>query len=210
MKREESASSTETTLDMRPLYQFFQEEVATTAASLRKDVPPDAQIYVANLLSRFSKSGALFVEMEGKTELEPLAFILKRALECEDEHERIRILKHLGDTALYTSGFFPERVERRGVEVKYYIDMGGMAYQNVSSLSAHKARARSFRDLYDRLARYFQDLVHVLWEVAEKSQMTSDGGLLAVYKRWERTRSERLERKLIKNGFVLSSHPLTC
>lgn len=209
MSNETTIERAEPTIDRRPLAQYFQDEVADTVAALKKQVPPDAQIYVANLLSRFTDSRELFVRVEGRQELEPLAFTLKRALESDDENERIRVLRRLGDTALYTSGFFPDRVERGGVEVKYYIDMGGMAYSNVSSLAQSRAR-RAFGELYERLAHYFQDLVHVLWEVAERSRMTSDGGLLAMYRRWEQTGSERLERKLVRSGFILPTRTATC
>ena len=63
------------------LEQFFQAEVIETAKRMGNNVPPAVQLYVANLLSRFTSSEQFFVDMEGKNEMEPLTFILKRAME---------------------------------------------------------------------------------------------------------------------------------
>ncbi len=184
------------------LHDYFQAEVARTAADLNVEAPADTQLYVANLLARFAKSDELFTTMEGKNELEPLAFILKRALEHDQQGARMQILRHLGDTALYTSGFFADRIERRGVEVDYYIEMGGMAYSNVSTLARG---GRGHQDLYAKLSQHFKDLVRVLWELAERTQMATTRGLLELYMKWEKTGCERLERKLLQSGFVLNS-----
>ncbi len=110
----------------RSLYDYFQAEVAQVATDLRSRAPADAQVYVADLLARFGSSDRLFVVMEGRRETEPLALILKRAMEA-DEAGRVQELRRLGDVALYTTGLFPERLQRRGMELDYFIRMGGTA-----------------------------------------------------------------------------------
>lgn len=204
MSNENTAPANGVVSPTSSLYEFFQAEVVQTTSELRKDVPADTQIYLANLLARFASSDSVFVPMEGRKELEPLAFVLKRAVEAEDEAGRVRELKHLGDIALYTSGFFSDRIERRGVEVDYYIEMGGMAYRNVSDLAGHRSIAAGFRDLYAKLSRHFADLVTVLWELAERSRMTTARGLLELYQKWEQTGSDRLRRKLVRQGLILA------
>ncbi len=191
------------------LYGFFHDEVAQTAKALRVDVPAETQIYLADLCSRFAKAEHLFTTLEGKNELEPMVFIMERALAEDDPAERVRILRRLGDTALYTSGFFADTLERRGMDIEYYVRMGGMAYQNVSTISV---AGRSLRSLYAALSRYFDTLVRVLWELADRTQMASSADMLEVYRRWEETGSDRLRRRLMKHGFVLPTdgHPHEC
>lgn len=186
-------------ITQRSLNDFFQTEVANVATELKCLVPPETQIYLANLLTRFADSRSLFVEMEGKRELEPLAFILRRALEAEDEGQRTRILLHLGDFALYTSGVFSDRIERRGVEVDYYIAMGGRAYSDVSN----RARRRPFRELYATLAMHFQSLVQLLQEICDRWQASTPAGLMALYKKWQGRQSDRVARLLVREGFIL-------
>jgi len=190
------------------LYEFFHQEVTTTVEKLGKDVPHEAQIYVANLLTRFSDSSEVFVQMEGKNELEPMTFMLQRALEDPSEARRVQTLQKMGDLAMFQSGFLAERIESHGLKVDYYINMGGMAYRSASSLS--RGERGAFRQLLDRLSQHFRDLVHVLWEVSDNSRMSSDVGLVALYERWQRTGSERLERKLVKSGLILTPEPIAC
>ena len=199
----------DTDLCQRSMTDYFQDEVARTASELRSPVPADAQLYLADLMVRFASTDRLYEVRDGKREEEPLAFILRRALEL-DEDGRIRTLKHLGDIALFTSGVFPERVERRGVELDYYIQMGGMAYSNVATLATHRARGMGFADLYAKLAEHFRDLVTVLWEVADHARANTTQGLLELYRKWEQTKSARLARKLTKSGFILGPNGRPC
>lgn len=199
----------DTDLCQRSMTDFFHDEVARTASELGNRVPADTQLYLADLMVRFASTDRLYEVRDGKRDEEPLAFMLKRALEL-DEDGRIRTLKHLGDIALFTSGVFPERVERRGVEIDYYIRMGGMAYSNVATLATHRARGIGFAELYSKLAEHFRDLVTVLWEVADTTRATTTQGLLDLYRKWEQTRSERLARKLTKSGFILGPNGRPC
>ncbi len=203
--KSESAVETATTV-----YDFFQTEVSRLVTELHKTVPAEAQVYVANLCSRFMKSEQLFVEIEGKKDIEPLALMLKRALECEDDTLRLQTLRHLGDTALYTSGFLSERIERRGIEVDYVMEMGGMAYQGVSHIVARSGAKRTMGPLYESLAKHFRDFVQVLWEVADRARVGSATSLLKLYESWRSTGSERFERRLVQSGFVLTAKPSLC
>ena len=202
-------SEVQNTIEQQSLYEFFQNEIGQTARDLGTNIPPTTQIYVANLLTRFVKSDQVFVTMEGQRQLEPLAFILKRALE-QSEHERIHTLKHLGDMALYTSGFFSERIEMRGVQVDYYIEMGGMAYSSVADLSSNRAQVGTWRDLYSTLSDHFRDLVSLLWAFDERTSEDNSVNLLELYKRWEKTQSRRLEEQLLRRGFILAPQSTTC
>ena len=91
------------TFSEKTLHQFFQDEIVAACRDLSQSPPPDTQMYLAHLLTRFGRADELFVQMEGRNELEPLPLMLKRALETDDETSRIRILKHLGDVALKTT-----------------------------------------------------------------------------------------------------------
>ena len=185
------------------LYGFFQAEIASLSNELGNPAPADTQVYLAGVLSRFTDTNALFKSTENGIGEEPLALMLKRALESTD-NERVRVMKHLGDVALYKSGFCADRIERQGVDLEYYINMGGMAYQNVSVLSSQRNSGGVFRELYADLSTHFADLVHVITEFFLRSQLASPAGIMKLYKRWERTGSNQAARLLTNAGVILT------
>ena len=75
------------------------------------------ECYLVNLLADFTKS---------PPDDQPLALKLAAAVSSPDE--RVRQLKDVGDTSLYVSGFFADSLQRKLVDVDYYIQMGGAAY----------------------------------------------------------------------------------
>ena len=193
------------------LFAFFQNEVIEVAKDTSTTVPADTQIYLANLLVRFARTEGLFVQQDGELEREPLALLLRKALEQEDA-ARLRTMARLGDVALYTSGFLAEDIESRGLDLSYYIQMGGMAYNSAAELANRRARASTFHPLYSRLAEHFRDLVRVLWTLADRARSLSPADLVRLYRRWERTGSERLAHRLTRNGILLAApaEPARC
>src|SRR5207302_10646421 len=140
---------------------------------------------------------ALYLEAEdGTWQQKPLAFLLKEALE-EAGPARLRLLRRLGDTSLFVSGFFPDSLARRSslVDVDYYIAMGGRAYDAL-------ARQALERSLWTDLSSRFRLLVDLLNEVSERTLASTNLGLVRRYERWLKTGSERLASLLVKQGVV--------
>lgn len=177
---------------------FFRELLSSAIANQRVLVQPATEIYLTNLLAEFLASEALFVrEEDGSLGQKPLAFLLKEALE-EQGLARVQLLRKLGDTSLFVSGFFPESFARRSslVDVDYFIAMGGRAYDAVG---AHSAR-HGGRNLWDELSEKFALLVDLLNEVSERTVSSTNAGLLRLYERWVKTGSSRLQGLLQKQG----------
>jgi hypothetical protein len=151
-----------------------------------------------NLLCDFTRTG-----VSPSPGDEPLALLYKRALEAS-LGDRMRILKELGDVALYVSGFFVEFIERSLVDLDYYISMGGNAYRDVSGLMGRHRGGDHLAALYGQLARRFTVLVNLLNEVADRARDRDlgDRDVLRLYERWLLTRSERLRQQLIDAGVL--------
>lgn len=185
--------------------EFFRELVETVRARQRLDVEVETEIYLVHLLSEFLTSDQLFVtEEDGRVGQEPLAFILKRAVEGPRE-ERARHLKRLGDTALYVSGFFADSLERRLVDVDYYAAMGERAYGTLSGM----ARVSGAAIVFEELAGKFLKIADVLSEISERTAVTSNTGLLRLYERYVRTGSARLRDLLADKGILAMPLPQT-
>lgn len=176
---------------------FFRDLLSRAIENQRARVQPFTELYLVNLLHEFLASEALYVQAEdGTWQQKPLAFLLKEALD-EAGPARVRLLRRLGDTSLFISGFFPDSLARRSslVDVDYYIAMGGRAYDAV-------ARHAMERSLWEELADKFRLLVDLLNEVSERTLASTDAGLVRLYERWLKTGSDRLAAMLLKQGVV--------
>lgn len=184
-------------LSSQSIREFFRDLLTRAIENQRARVQPFTELYLVNLLHEFLASEALYVQQEdGTWQQKPLAFLLKEALE-EPGPARVHLLRRLGDTSLFVSGFFPDSLMRRSnlVDVDYYIAMGGRAYDAV-------ARHAPERTLWDELSEKFALLVDLLNEVSERTLASSNAGLVRLYERWMKTRSERLAALLVQQGVV--------
>jgi len=176
---------------------FFRDLLSRAIENQRARVQPFTELYLVNLLHEFLASEALYVQADdGSWQQKPLAFLLKEALE-EAGPARVRLLRRLGDTSLFISGFFPDSLARRSslVDVDYYIAMGGRAYDAV-------ARHTMERSLWEELADKFRLLVDLLNEVSERTLACNDAGVLRLYERWLKTGSDRLATLLVGKGVI--------
>ena len=192
-----------TILSRESVREYFQGLVAEARANQQVRVADRTEVYLVELLAGFTDAGRLWVRDEdGDLHLEPLALILKRALE-EGGATRARELRRLGDVSLYLSGFFSDHLQGRLVDPSYYMQMGHLAYSNLARLLGGK-RDRSGEGLFAELADQFAPLVDVLNEVSERLALTSQQGVLRLYERFLRTGSARLARLLAAQGVAPS------
>jgi hypothetical protein len=149
--------------------------------------------YLVNLLCGFVRidSRAAFGDAA-----EPLALRLGRALESGGLEQRAR-LRSLGDFSLFMSGFFPDSLRRRPVDVDYYVSMGEYAY---GSLSRNDEDA--FGEVFAELAGKFVGFMDVLSDVSERTGLASSADVLRLYEKWLRTGSPRDGQRLIDQGIV--------
>ena len=70
-----------------------------------------------------------------------------------------------------------------------------------------RARRGGRRDLYGELAERFGDFVDLFAEIAERSSLGTNRGLLRLYERFLLTRSERVAERLRARGVALFSGP---
>ncbi len=126
---------------------------------------PETQIYLVNLLVRFMLTKNLYQQdQNGHTLEQPLALMFKEALEQEHPQIQGSLFRNLGDTSLYLSGFFQESLQKRNVNLSYYIGMGQNAYNNASQLMSgfsHSALREVLTELSDRFSQFVNLLYYV-------------------------------------------------
>ncbi|HVH45269.1 MAG TPA: hypothetical protein VM925_23110 [Labilithrix sp.] len=168
----------------------------------RVNASESARSYVVALLTDLAKPGSPIE----RTLERPLTLLLDEALHTPELGERFDRLRTLGDGVLYSSGFFADHFEARGVDTSYLIGIGRTAYNSAGSLiRSRSSNDESKLDIFGELANGFADFVEVIGEVANAtiaSGVATSRGLVKLYERWLKTRSEKLADALSSHGFV--------
>ena len=163
---------------------------------------PETEVYLVELLFRFMSTDELFACTEnGKKKEEALAEMLKEALEEELASVQWQLFRHMGDVSLYFAAFFEERLAKKRVDIDYYIQMGGAAYQH----AALRTEELALQKVFDELGRQFKRFVDVLSEVRGQTFGKTEKDLLRIYDHWVETQSKRSQKILEKAGIVPQS-----
>jgi hypothetical protein len=171
--------------------EYFRELVESALEHQNVNVRELTSFYVVNLLAGF-----VHLDRSPAADDEPLGVRLARALQTAGTAQRDGLRK-VGDLSLFISGFFSDSLNRRLVDIDYYIQVGGCAYASLA-----RQGDGSLGDVFDELAEKFAPLVDVLGEVSERTGLTSDTDLLRLYEKWLRTRSRRSGDLLVARGIV--------
>jgi len=182
---------------------FFGEVVEDAMKSRGLKASEGATSYVVALLAELAKPGSP-VE---RTLERPLTLLLDEAMKTPTRADRFEKLRTLGDGVLYSSGFFADHFEARGVDTKYVMSIGRTAYENAGSLlrNGNEKPEEGGVDIFGELSKDFGAFVAVVAEVANATLakgVATSRGVLKLYERWLKTRNERLGEALASQGFV--------
>lgn len=172
---------------------FFASELRSVMEKRRIEAKQDSFDYLVELLLRFIESDTLFAKnAEGKPSDPFLAGLYAEYIQGTPETQKLT-LRRLGDICLMVTGFFPDSLNRKLVDVDYYTGMGGAAYWTL-------AQGQKVADPFHELSVKFRIFSDVLGELSEKSGLQTNQDLLRVYERWIYTGSDRLKGVLAEKG----------
>jgi hypothetical protein len=178
------------------LREYFHNELHEALSHQKIRAESETVCYLTNLLTTYARSDELFEQTDYGVDIKPLAVTYSEALSESSAQIRTRLMQRLGDTALFIAGVFADSLNRKLVDVDYYIAMGGTAYAQVSDSMRGYRAVKSLAALFDELREKFTDFVDVLSEVCEHSHLSSDKDVLRLYEVWMRTGSKRCEAQL--------------
>lgn len=176
--------------------EFFKQQMDLAVARQRVEISALTEYYLVSLLAGSIRSQDPCSDEPGAADL-PLAILYTQAMQAP-RTERARLLRALGDTALFVSGFFADNLVRRRVDPSYYRAMGGRAYE---SLSRNDELLGFGPELYAELAVRFHQFADVLSEVAESTRPILES-IPQLYERWLRTGSGATAQRLVDLGVV--------
>jgi hypothetical protein len=175
--------------------EFFREQLAKAMEHQRVSTSAFTEYYLVNLLASCVSADTLPPPEPGYDET-PLALLYVRALQAS-RFERARLLRSLGDTALFVSGFFADSLSRKLVDLGYYRALGGYAY---ARLSRDEEPWGGVSGVFAELAARFVEFSDLIQEVSEASRMTSHVSVVRLYERWLQTGSRRAAALLAEMG----------
>jgi hypothetical protein len=176
--------------------EFFREQLERAMEHQKVSTSAFTQYYLVNLLAGGVR-GELPPSEPGYDET-PLAILYVRAIQSS-RRDRARLLRAMGDTALFMSGFFAESLSGRLVDLDYYRAMGGFAYGRL----ARDEDPRVFGpEVFSELSGRFTEFADLLSEISEASHLATNQSVLRLYERWIQTGSRRVAALLAERGIT--------
>ena len=182
-------SSTKTVI--LDLNSFFHEMVTEAIHRRNLSTYPLVSKYLVDLLKSFTSTSNF--EMENT-----LAEMYLKALQEESQKIKYDKLKKLGELSLYISGFFGDSLKRKVVDIDYYAEIGGRAYDCLAS----ETQEDTYAKVYGEISIKFLDFVDVLTLVSQKSLIQSNEDLLRLYDRYISTGSKLAKEQLLEKGLI--------
>lgn len=187
-------------LETRSLLEYFKDAVEKASQDLHVEISQLAQFYLVDLLSRYTQSTPLREPEWGERD-KPFAQALMESYGVSSQ-KRARILRQIGDTTLFVSGFFSDSFQRRLVDIDYYAAIGSTAYRSLEALLAARIVDWGFEGVFQELSEKFLRLVDLFAEIGDASGRQHAGGILRIYERWLKTKSPRDRRLLRQMGIM--------
>lgn len=133
-------------------------------------LPKETIHYSSEVLGQFGDSENFFESAQGKVQ-EKILGIKLMEVGSHSEAKAKRVLKDVGDTALFICGYFAESFNRKILDIKYYQNIGKIAYNRLDSLVPSAYEKEAF---YKHLSSNFENLTTMINIVSIKSKENQD------------------------------------
>jgi len=195
---DKKAHTNQTPIDLcGDLTQFFREVVVSVRQQRSYVTTSTAESYIAGVLADHAHAADDFREFD-----KPLTLQLAQALNAVG-NERFTRLRRVGDGVLYTTGFFGEYLESRGIDQTYIEELGARAYATAGRMLILDRAEQN--GLFVELAEQFHMFVALIHGVAESLRVVAartEHALVQLYERWLSSGSEALAVALASHGLV--------
>jgi hypothetical protein len=148
------------------LQSFFYKNLSDLNQKSLCPVPEEAIYYSSSVLERYCLTHEFFEQENGRVQDKVLGIKLLEASQKRTEEQR-RIYRDVGDTALMVCGYFSNSVNKKLMDVNYYIQLGQTAYDRMNSLDPSFMDIPSF---YKLMASSFEKITTLIDLFARSGQ----------------------------------------
>jgi hypothetical protein len=184
---------------------FFFKSLQEALFERKIETYPAVEMYLVDVLEKYMLTDNLYNEAQssGKKTRETLAETLLKASNASPRM-RVDLLRRLGDSALYISGFFGASLQRKVVDIDYYIDMGSTAYGSL----AKEIEEDVFAKTYQEIASKFTGFVDVFTLMSKRSMSQNSADVFRLIDVYSKTGSALALDQLTEQGIFPDVHQL--
>lgn len=139
----------------------------------KKSLNPLSQetIYYSSIvMDNFGDSSKLFEQVDNRSREKILGIKLMESSQFPKEKQKT-ILKDIAETSLFICGYFSDSLNKKIVDVRYYEELGRIAYSRLNSFTPEFYDVPAF---YKKMATHFSDVTLLMSLVSKKYSADSD------------------------------------
>ena len=152
------------------LQSFFFDQFLMINKKFQKPLSQVVIYYLSLVMDKFGQSEEFFDIEKGRVQNKKLGLKILQ-LNKSSIKQQIRILKEVGDGALFLYGYFPDSVENKILNRNYYKKIGQLAYKKLNNLVPSFYEVDSF---YSRLSEEFDNSSYLINIFQESSKQQKD------------------------------------
>lgn len=152
---------------------FFYDHLQEFNKKFMSPLSNETIFYSSIVMDSFGDTSKLFEQVDGKTKDKILGIKLLEATQLPRAKQKI-IFKDIAETSLLICGYFSDSLNKKIVDIKYYEDLGRIAYQRLNSISPEAYDVPLF---YKGMAKSFSEVTLLMSLISKKNSSESDKDL---------------------------------
>jgi hypothetical protein len=149
---------------------FFYDHLQEFNRMSLTPLPNETIFYSSLVMDSYGDSTKFFEQVDGKSREKILGIKLLEASQMTKEKQKAA-LRDVAETSLLICGYFSDSLNKKIIDIKYYQDLGKIAY---SRLNAFTPEAYDMPSFYKVMASSFNDITLLMNLVSKKYSSDRD------------------------------------
>lgn len=133
-------------------------------------LPNETIFYSSLVMDSYGDSAKFFEQVDGKAREKILGIKLLEASQMTKEKQKAAI-RDVAETSLLICGYFADSLNKKMIDIKYYQDLGKIAYSRLNSITPTAYDVPSF---YKKMAHSFSGITLLMNLVSKKYSSDRD------------------------------------
>jgi hypothetical protein len=149
---------------------FFYDHLQEFNKKSLTPLPNETIFYSSLVMDNYGDSSKFFEQVDGKSREKILGIKLLEANQLPKEKQKMAI-RDVAETSLLVCGYFADSLNKKMIDVKYYQDLGMIAYSRLNSITPVAYDVPSF---YKKMANSFAGITLLMSLVSKKYSSDRD------------------------------------
>lgn len=149
---------------------FFYDHLQEFNKKSLTPLPNETIFYSSLVMDSYGDSAKFFEQVDGKSKEKILGIKLLESSQLSKDKQKTA-LRDVAETSLLVCGYFSDSLNRKMIDVKYYQDLGKIAYSRLNSITPEAYDVPSF---YKLMAHSFEGITLLMNLVSKKYSSDRD------------------------------------